>query len=163
MTVYDPETMTRVRRAIAEVEKEEYLNALVLFAEIRDETEGKQFPTEGLSHFALCVALVEKQFETAIEMAEKAIELQFFRGDHYLNLSRIHVCAGDRKKAVEVADRGLEVAPSDPKLAAYRKELGLRQPPPVPFLDRSNPVNKSLGRARRAKENEEEERETRDG
>lgn len=157
MVVYDPETMTRVRRAIAEVEREEYLNALVLFVDIRQQTEGRPFPTDGLSHFALCLALVEKEYRTAIEMARKAIELQFYRAEHYLNLAKIYVATGDRKKAVEIADKGLSVIPDDAALRAYREELGLRQRPPVPFLDRSNPVNKSLGRAKAAKSDDRRE------
>ncbi len=151
MVVYDPEIMTRVRRAIAEVEREEYLNALVSFAEIRKETEGRPFPTEGLSYFALCLALIEKQYRPAIEMAQKAIESQFYKGEHYVNLGRIYVAAGQRKKAVEVVDKGLGVIPQDERLRAFRRELGVRQRPPVPFLDRANPINKSLGRTRRSK------------
>ncbi|MDX1582947.1 MAG: hypothetical protein R3338_05030 [Thermoanaerobaculia bacterium] len=161
MTVYDPEMMTRVRQAIARVDAEEYLNALVEFAAIREDTKGKPFPTEGLSYYGLCVALVEKEYETAIEMARKAIELQFYRADHYLNLSKIHAARGDRKRAVEIADEGLGVVPGDPKLKEFREELGVRQPKAIRFLDRSNPVNKSIGRARRSKD--EEGREARDG
>ena len=155
MVVYDPETMTRVRRAIAEVEREEYLNALVSFSNIRKETEGKPFPTEGLSYFALCLALVEKQYRPAIEMAKKAIELQFYKAEHYVNLGRIYVAAGDRKRGIEIVDKGLGVIPEDERLRAFRRELGIRQRKPVPFLDRSNPINKSLGRARSSKDDGE--------
>lgn len=149
MVVYDPETMTLVRRAIAEVEREEYLNAFVAFVDIRKSTEGKPFPTDGLSHFALCLALVEKKYYPAIEMAKKAIELQFYKAEHYLNLAKIYVAAGDRKKGVEVIEKGLGVVPDDESLRSYRRELGVRQRPPVPFLDRGNAINKSIGRARR--------------
>lgn len=156
MVVYDPEIMTRVRRAIAEVEREEYLNALVSFADIRKETEGRPFPTEGLSYFALCLALVEKQYRPAIEMAKKAIEGQFYKAEHYVNMGKIYLASGQRKKAVEVVERGLSVIPQDERLRSFRRELGVRQRPPVPFLDRANPINKSLGRTRRAKGTEEE-------
>lgn len=151
MVVHDPETMTLVRRAIAQVEREEYLNAFVSFVDIRKATEGKPFPTDGLSYFALCLALVEKKYRPAIEMAKKAIELQFYKAEHYLNLAKIYVAAGDRKKGVEVVEKGLGVVPNDEALRSYRRELGLRQRPPVPFLDRSHAINKSLGRARRSK------------
>lgn len=165
MVVYDPEMMTRIRRAIADVEREEYLSAYVSFADIRKETEGKPFPTEGLSYFALCLALVQKQYRPAIEMAKKAIDLQFYRADHYLNLGKIYLAAGDRKKALEVVDKGLGVVPDDSRLIACRKELGVRQRPPVPFLDRKNPINKSLGRSRRTKDGEKssEEKDTHEG
>ena len=155
MVVYDPEVMTRVRRAIAEVEREEYLNALVSFADIRKETEGRPFPTEGLSYFALCLALVEKQYRPAIEMAKKAIDSQFYKAEHYVNLGKIYVAAGNRKKAVDVVEKGLSVIPQDGRLRALRRELGVRQRPAVPFLDRANPINKSLGRTRRTKGSEE--------
>lgn len=149
MVVHDPETMTLVRRAIAEVEREEYLNAFVAFVDIGKSTEGKPFPTDGLSYFALCLALVEKKYRPAIEMARKAVELQFYKAEHYLNLAKIYVAAGDRKKGVEVIEKGLEVVPDDDSLKSYRRELGVRQRPPVPFLDRGNAINKSIGRSRR--------------
>jgi len=55
------------------------------------------------------------------------------------------------KKAIETADKGLELMPGDEYLANVRAWLGVRSRPAVPFLDRTNPINISLGQARHAK------------
>jgi hypothetical protein len=61
------------------------------------------------------------------------------------------VAAGNRKKAVDTAEAGLKLVPEHDDLLEVRKSLGVRSRPPVPFLDRSNPVNVNLGQARHAK------------
>ncbi|HEX6158932.1 MAG TPA: hypothetical protein VF111_02120, partial [Thermoanaerobaculia bacterium] len=58
---------------------------------------------------------------------------------------------GDRKKAFEVAEQGLKVAPESEYLTRTRAALGVRSRPALPFLDRTNPINVSLGQARHAK------------
>jgi tetratricopeptide (TPR) repeat protein len=156
MVVYDSELMTRVRRAIADVKREEYLAALVAFKDIQTDAEEGHFPTDGLSWYALVMALVERKYQPAVEMAKKAIELQFYRADHYVNLARIHVAAGDRKLAVEVVEKGLEIVPDDTALTQLREDLGIRQRPPLPFLDRKNPINRAVGRSRHATKSAEE-------
>jgi Tfp pilus assembly protein PilF len=64
----------------------------------------------------------------------------------YLNLGKAYVAAGKKKNAVTAFNQGLHY---DPQHAAIRKELkklGARKKPPVSFLDRSNPINKYLGK-----------------
>jgi tetratricopeptide (TPR) repeat protein len=159
MVAYDSELMTRVRRAIADVKREEYLAALVAFKDIQADAEEDHFPTDGLSWYALVVALVEKKYQPAVEMAKKAIELQFYRAEHYANLARIYLAAGKRKQAVETVEEGLRVVPEDAALRALREEIGVRQPPPVPFLDRKNPINRAVGRSRHVKTAKEKQKE----
>ena len=65
---------------------------------------------------------------------------------------------GDVKKAIEILDQGSKSHPDDESLFAVRRELGIRSRPPVPFLERSNPINVSLGQARHARKVAESER-----
>ena len=111
----------------------------------------------GLSFFGLCLALVQKKYKPAIELCKRAIELQFYNGDHYANLSRVYTAAGNRKKALETAESGLRLLPDHEALRDVRRSFGIRSRPPVPFLDRSNPINVSLGQARHAKKLAEKE------
>ncbi|MDQ3283478.1 MAG: hypothetical protein M3Q69_18920 [Acidobacteriota bacterium] len=148
--------------AIRAARSEDFLRALNLFLEIYGNAETVPMRTpkdaSGLSYFGLCLALVRKQFKPAIDLCRRAIELEFYNGDHYANLSRIYSAAGNRKKAVEAAEEGLRLHPEDEYLTNVRNALGVRAAPAVPFLDRSNPINVTLGQARHAKKIAEEEK-----
>ena len=80
----------------------------------------------GLSYFGLCLALVQKKFKPAIELCKRAIELQFYNGDHYANLSRVYAAAGNRKKALETVQTGLKLLPEHESLREVRRTLGVR-------------------------------------
>src|SRR6266511_1366568 len=137
-------TIKDVTAAIALTKEHDYLHALTRFVEIYGTDSAPPIKSgkdaAGLSYFALCVALVQKKYRPAIELAKRAIDLEFYSGEHYANLSRIYLAAGNRKKAVETAEAGLKLVPDDEELLEVRKELGVRARPTVPFLDRSNPV-----------------------
>ena len=45
----------------------------------------------------------------------------------------------------------MKLHPEDETLLHARRSLGVRARPAVPFLDRANPINVSLGQARHAK------------
>ena len=152
--------MTTLNRKIDEAvmltKAEEYLQALTAFMEIYG---GEDPPSvlmsaktaTGLSFFGLCLALVQRKFKPAIELCKRALELQFYNGDHYANLSRVYTAAGNRKKALETVEAGLKLLPEHESLLAARQALGVRSRPAVPFLDRSHPINVTLGQARHAK------------
>jgi tetratricopeptide (TPR) repeat protein len=145
----------QINEAIEAVREEDYLRALTLFIDVYGGDDLPALSTnksaQGLSYFGLCLALVQKKFKQAIELCRRAVDLEFYNGDHYANLARVYVAAGNRKKAVEAAEAGLKVAPENDALLAARKMIGIRSKPPVPFLDRSHPINVTLGQARHAK------------
>ena len=64
----------------------------------------------------------------------------------YWCLAQLHLLAGSRKDAIETVDRGLRAVPDNFLLLRLRKRLGVRQPPPIPFLDRKHGLNMRLGR-----------------
>ena len=146
---------TNLEQAIQSAREEDYLHALTKFLDVYGTEDSPPIRTpkdaSGLSYFGLCLALVRKQFKPAIDLCRRAIDLEFYNGDHYANLSRVYTAAGNRKKAVEAADNGLKLVPEHEYLLAVRKSLGIRARPAVSFLDRTNPVNVSLGQARHAK------------
>ncbi|HXH39285.1 MAG TPA: hypothetical protein VNN08_11710 [Thermoanaerobaculia bacterium] len=146
-----------IDEAVALTKAEEYLRALTLFLEIYG---GEDPPSPmlsaktatGLSYFGLCLALVQKKIKPAIDLCKRAIELQFYYVDHYANLARVYTAAGYRKKAIEIVEQGLKAHPDDESLLAVHRQLGIRSRPAVPFLERSNPINVTLGQARHAKQ-----------
>jgi len=152
-------TIKDIDAAIALTKEHDYLHALTRFTEIYGTKEAPpiQNPKDasGLSYFGLCLALVQKQYKNGIDLCKRAIDLEFYNGDHYANLARVYLAQGNRKKAVDTAEQGLKLVPEHDELLEVRKELGVRARPPVPFLDRSNPVNVSLGQARAAKRDDD--------
>ncbi|HEX9161717.1 MAG TPA: tetratricopeptide repeat protein [Thermoanaerobaculia bacterium] len=155
-------TTKDVEDAIGLTRNSEYLQALTRFVEIYGTNDAPpiQNPKDasGLSFFGLCLALVQRQYRTAIDLCKRAIDLEFYNGDHYANLARVYLAAGHRKKAVEIAGQGLKLVPDHEALLEVRSELGVRSRPALPFLDRTNPVNVTLGQARHAKRVADEER-----
>jgi tetratricopeptide (TPR) repeat protein len=155
---------SKLERAVDLTKDEEYLSALTLFLDVFGTEDAPPLTVakaaSGLSYFGLCLALVSRKYKVAIDLCKRAIDLEFYHGEHYANLARVYVTAGNRKKALETAEAGLKVAPEDDELLAARKELGVRARPAVPFLDRSNRINVTLGQSRYAKKLSEGPRRT---
>ena len=94
---------------------------------------------------------MQRNFKVAIDLCRRAIDLEFYNGDHYANLARVYLAVGHRRKALDTVESGLKVAPEHEELVKVREKIGVRARPAVPFLDRSHPINVTLGQARHAK------------
>ncbi|HEX7705667.1 MAG TPA: tetratricopeptide repeat protein [Thermoanaerobaculia bacterium] len=147
--------MVLIEDAVRAVNDDDYLRAMTMFLDIYGDENSPELKgrkaVSGLSYFGLTIALIRKQYKPAIELCRRAIELEFYNGDHYANLGRVYLAAGNRRKAVETVEQGLKNIPEHGYLLDVRRQLGVRARPPVPFLDRTNPINVSLGQARHAK------------
>lgn len=151
-----------VQKGIVAVQADEYLIGFTLLSEAYGGVTEADFRdvkvAEGLSYYGLCLALVQRKYKPAVDFARKAIELQFYNARHYLNLGRIYLAAGKRKKALEAVEEGLKTVPDDVSLARLRDEIGKRSAPPIPFLPRANPINVAIGRSRHARKVKEKEK-----
>lgn len=156
---------TPLEEAILASRQEDHLRALTMFIDIYGTEDSPPIRTpkdaSGLSFFGLALALMQKKFKPAIDLCRRAIDLEFYNGDHYANLARVYVAAGNRRKAVDTAEQGLKLVPEHQYLSRVRETLGVRTRPAVPFLDRTNPINVSLGQARHAKKISENEKKKR--
>lgn len=152
---------TPLELAILAARDEDYLRALTLFIDVYGSEEAPSLQSakaaSGLSYFGLTLALVKKDYKHAIELCKRAMNLEFYNPDHYVNLTKVYTAAGKRKKAIETAEAGLKLHAEYDPLIAVRRTLGVRARPAVPFLDRENPINVSLGQARHAKKVADEE------
>src|SRR5947207_9837229 len=147
--------LKKIDQAILKTEAGDHLHALTEFLEIYGTDDAPPLDNakaaSGLSFFGLSLALVQRKYKAAIDLCKRAIDLEFYNGDHYANLARVYLAAGQRKKAVDTAEAGLKLAPANEELMKVRGDIGVRARPTVPFLDRINPINLSLGQARHAK------------
>lgn len=157
--------MPTVEQAIDAAREDDFLRAMTLFIDLygTDDSPPIRAPKDasGLSWFGLAIAIMSKKIKPAIDLCRRAIELEFYNGDHYANLARVYVAAGNRKKALETIEQGLKLVPEHEYLLQVRKSMGHRARPAVPFLDRAHPINVSLGQARHAKKVAETERKKR--
>jgi tetratricopeptide (TPR) repeat protein len=155
-------TMQTIDEAVQLSRHGEFLQALTRFLEVYGTENAPPLNNPraavGLSYFGLCLALVQKKYRPAIDLCRRALDLEFYNGDHYVNLARVYLAAGQRRKAVDIAESGLKLLPDHEDLQRVRRSLGVRERPPVPFLNRSHPINVTLGQARHAKKSEPEKR-----
>ena len=153
---------SQIDEAIRAAREDDFLRALTIFLDVygSDDTPRIRAPKDaaGLSFFGLALALMRREIKPAIDLCRRANELEFYNGDHYANLSRVYAAGGNRRKAIETAEQGLKLVPEHDYLLSVRKSFGLRSEPYVPFLDRTNPINVSLGQARHAKKIAEAEK-----
>lgn len=107
-----------------------------------------------LSFFGSLQAIVDKKHRSGVETCKRAIDL--LKGSHapnkrayfptcYLNLGRAYLAAGKKPEAIEAFRKGLTYDPRHGDLNRELQGLGVRKPPPVPFLGRSNVINKYIG------------------
>lgn len=96
------------------------------------------------SCYAFCIAKARGQVNKAISLCEEAIRREPNNSQHYLNLGRIYLIDHNKDGAIKVFREGLNYE-SNQQIIDELNKLGPRKPPVIPFLKRSNPVNKHLG------------------
>jgi tetratricopeptide (TPR) repeat protein len=111
-----------------------------------------------LSYYGYLDAVVNKNCAKGVDLCKTAMDIlheelkeEVFLGQEVfyavfcLNLGRAYLAGGARKNAVEVFKKGLVADPEDPDLLREVRRLGMRRKPFIPFLKRSNPINKYAG------------------
>ncbi|HTR04655.1 MAG TPA: hypothetical protein VMN82_15825 [Thermoanaerobaculia bacterium] len=119
----------------------EFLSAYV----DRHSARRENVPASAMATYALCLAHLKEQ-KKGLDLCKKA-QYADPRNPHiFWCLAQIHLLARSRKDAIEAVEKGLRAAPDNFVLLRVRRRLGVRQPPPLPFLDRRHALNVRLGR-----------------
>jgi tetratricopeptide (TPR) repeat protein len=116
------------------------------------------YPNEStlMSYYGYLLAIVDRKYRMGIATCLKAIEnLRTLEKNcdvsraypvFYYNLGKAYSAAGKRKESVDALNNGLSFDPSNGDIKKELQRMGVRRKkPPIPFLDRSNPLNKYLG------------------
>ncbi len=111
----------------------------------RHGARGEMVPASGLASYALCIAHLKEQ-RRGLDLCKKAQHADPRNAHIYWCMAQIHLIGKARKDAIETVERGLRAAPDNFLLLRMRRRLGVRQPPPLPFLDRRHALNVRLGR-----------------
>lgn len=107
--------------------------------------QGTELPGLFYSYLGYGIARFERKAREGLALCQHAIKVEFYEAENYLNLARIYLLRNRRGKAVAALQRALKL---NPRLAAAKRlarEIGFRRRPVIPFLSRSNPVNRYLG------------------
>jgi tetratricopeptide (TPR) repeat protein len=116
----------------------------------------KKYPDDPflLSYFGCLEALINKNYTDGIGLCKKALEMldgkmpfgqEIFYPTFYLNLGRSYIAANNRSGAMEALQKGLSFDTENKDLLWEMRKLGNRRKPVVPYLNRSNPLNKYIG------------------
>ncbi len=93
------------------------------------------------SYYAFCIAKERGQVRKAISLCEEAIKKEPKSSLHYLNLGRIYLIAKNKEDAIKTFREVLH----NQQIVDELNRFEPRRPPVIPFLKRSNPINKYLG------------------
>jgi tetratricopeptide (TPR) repeat protein len=106
---------------------------------------GVTIPASGLASYALALGH-NRELRRALELCKRAQNSDPRNPHIYWCLSQLLLLGGSRKDAIEAVERGLRAVPDNFLLLRLRRRLGVRQPPPIPFLNRKHRLNVRLGR-----------------
>jgi predicted Zn-dependent protease len=101
-----------------------------------------------LSFLGVAIARSEKRWSEAVKLCETAVQLKRKELQLHLNLAEVYASAGRRESAIYTLDRAMESFGPNVRLVKARSRVEKRRPPILPFLRRTNPLNKSLGKLR---------------
>jgi tetratricopeptide (TPR) repeat protein len=104
-------------------------------------------PPVPLSTYGLALGQTGK-LKQGIEICSAALSHARSNASLHINLARLYVLAGARRKAIDAIERGLRACPRHPGLSRLRDEIGVRRRPVIPLLSRNHPANVALGRLR---------------
>ena len=99
-----------------------------------------------LSYYGLTLMEDPSRRPMALDCCRRAVKEEFFNADLFLNLSKVYMRLGNRAEAHKAAMRGLALDPRHAPIQQHLSEMGVRSRPMLPFLDRSNFLNVTLGR-----------------
>ena len=100
-----------------------------------------------LSLYALALTQYTGNVQAAVPLCQEAIRKEPKNPTHFLRLGTIYLVAGRKKEAVRIFHLGLRVG-RHPGITRMLQALGHREKPVFPFLSRTNPLNKYLGKIR---------------
>lgn len=104
--------------------------------------------SRAMSWYGVTLVLVERNSSLGVSLCDQAVRQAGAEPDLALNQARVHLALNQRERAVKALFRGLDLRPGEPALLAAQRAMGVRRPPVISFLARSNPLNRLLGRIR---------------
>ncbi len=102
-------------------------------------------PQPGLkSKLAYCLAKERRQYKQAMTLCREALQAEPDNPDHYYQLSRIYIIAGQKRKAIKSLRKGLKFKRHQ-LIIDELIHLGARKEPVFSSLPREHIINRGAG------------------
>lgn len=100
---------------------------------------------EYISYYGVSAALGKGEIKLGLELCTRAIKMEFYRPEFYVNLAKVYDASGNKKGAITALSKGAKYDTKGEEIHNMLVELGVRKRPVIPFLKRANFLNKILG------------------
>jgi hypothetical protein len=146
------ETRELARAGIASARARDFENGYLVLGEVCDRmrSNGERLPAPVVSYYGLCLALAKGKQREAAELCQAAIDADPMKAEFYANLAEVCAAGRQRRKAVTALQRGLAIDGANSHLLELEARIGRRRNPVISSLDRSHPINVTLGVIRHA-------------
>ncbi|HWV37475.1 MAG TPA: tetratricopeptide repeat protein [Vulgatibacter sp.] len=101
-----------------------------------------------LSRLGLTLTFVARDELKGVAFCDEAIRRGGEDPDALWRLALVYLATFRKERAIRELRRGLAIDPGNQRLLSTIDSLGIRRRPVIPFLRRSNPINKILGKIR---------------
>ncbi len=98
-----------------------------------------------VSYYGLGLGLAEGMWAEAERLCHRAVCRGRRQAQLYLNLAEVYLATDRRQAAADTLGLGLHYLPHDPRLQMEFGRWMMRRPPVLPFLPRTNTLNRHLG------------------
>ena len=103
-------------------------------------------PSACYAYLGYGLARYRKKIPEGVKLCRMAVRMELYQTENFALLARACMLSERYRRLAYAAVReGLAIDPSSPELRALHRELGVRRQPVLPFLTRSNPINRVLG------------------
>src|SRR5688572_5665970 len=136
------------RKGLQALDEMRHLDSLAYFESALhlEERSGNPAPRmKYLSYYGLSLSLAAGRTHEAIEMCERALSVEFYNPDLYLNVARVYLSAGERRRAHKALCQGLRIEKRHAGLLAEFRRMGVRRKPLFAFLPRRHVLNRLTG------------------
>jgi tetratricopeptide (TPR) repeat protein len=148
----DPRAESTFQQGIDLMQRGQSREALAFLRAAVDLDDGRPGSFSGQaryeSYYGLCLSSSPNQLREALTHCRKAVQMEAYRADVWLNLGRVAQAAGRRGEAFRAFEQGRLLDPTHKGITKALRKFGTRRPPVVAFLPRQNPLNVLLGRMR---------------
>lgn len=136
-----------LNKGLAQLKRGHNVDAVFSFEELLFKSDRSAI---SLSCLGLAMARGKLDLKAAQLYCREAIQKSPKKGDFYLSLAEVYQIKRDKSSAIKTLQKGLKVDKGHKGLIKAIKKFGVRKKPIIPFLSRSNVLNKSLGRLLKA-------------
>ena len=105
-------------------------------------------PSLFFAYLGYGLARFQGEVDEGVRLCRRAVELDMYQTENYYYLALTLLLAEERRLAVDAVEQGMQIDATHEGLKALKADIGERRRPVLPFLPRTNFLNRSLGRVR---------------